>query len=295
MITLRQFPESAKVFTALQSFALVCATGTKEEILKAANDAAINPLFAGKGWQSNIRKFIRVALFEKPVFKVFAIGNSKLPFLSYSELPIVTCPGAGDCLSFCYSVTAWRYPAAFFRQAQNTVLARFNPAAIQDALDSMLAKRKFAKLEKVDFRLFVDGDFSSLHSVAFWQNTIRNRPQLAAYGYTKSFNLFLQYEKEGGQFASNYMVNLSSGHNADSDTAARFTGLPVVRGAFKAVNVGYNVTSAMHGTAAHNKALRAAYGQKAFTCPGKCGECTPSGHACGSPKFKSVDIIIAVH
>ena len=54
--------------------------------------------------------------------KTFIKGNGKLPFLSFSTLPAVTCPGAGDCLVYCYSYKAWRQPAAFFRQVQNTLL-----------------------------------------------------------------------------------------------------------------------------------------------------------------------------
>lgn len=63
-------------------------------------------------------------------------GNSKLPFLAYSELPMATCPGAGACgvykkdastgtaaSGWCYSFKAWRYPAAFARQFLNTLAA----------------------------------------------------------------------------------------------------------------------------------------------------------------------------
>lgn len=63
-------------------------------------------------------------------------GNSKLPFLAYSELPMSTCPGAGECgvykrdastgtiaSGWCYSFKAWRYPAAFARQFLNTLAA----------------------------------------------------------------------------------------------------------------------------------------------------------------------------
>ena len=38
-------------------------------------------------------------------------GNIKLPFAAFSTLPQVTCAGAGDCLNWCYSFKAWRYPA----------------------------------------------------------------------------------------------------------------------------------------------------------------------------------------
>lgn len=63
-------------------------------------------------------------------------GNQKLPFVSYSELPMATCPGAGACgvykkdqqsgapaSGWCYSFKAWRYPSAFLRQFLNTLAA----------------------------------------------------------------------------------------------------------------------------------------------------------------------------
>lgn len=53
-------------------------------------------------------------------------GNQKLPFVSYSELPMSTCPGAGACAvredqpsgekGWCYSFRAWRMPNPFARQ-----------------------------------------------------------------------------------------------------------------------------------------------------------------------------------
>ena len=51
-------------------------------------------------------------------------GNSKLKFLSFSNLPIVNCIGSGACEKFCYSLKAWRYPRPFFKQARNTILTQ---------------------------------------------------------------------------------------------------------------------------------------------------------------------------
>ena len=60
-------------------------------------------------------------------------GNAKLPYVSYSELPMSTCPGAGTCgvygkdkqtggpSGYCYSFKAWRYPSSFARQFLNTL------------------------------------------------------------------------------------------------------------------------------------------------------------------------------
>ena len=76
---------------------------------------------AKNGWMDNWIKFEEFLYTGIPQFKIFTKGNGKLPFYSFSSLPGVTCPGAGDCLKFCYSFRSWRYPAAFFRQIQNTI------------------------------------------------------------------------------------------------------------------------------------------------------------------------------
>src|SRR5262249_38268511 len=47
-----------------------------------------------------------------PALPVFSKGNAKLPFWAFSALPIVTCPGAGECARWCYSLTSWRTPGA---------------------------------------------------------------------------------------------------------------------------------------------------------------------------------------
>lgn len=289
---------NAPVFSLFQDFAVVVQTGTIGQISQALEILAADPMFEGKPKANAcFAKFRTLLASNVPQWPVFAKqGNSKLPFVSFSTLPGVTCPGAGECLSFCYSFSSWRYPDSFFRQAQNAFLMRFYPTVIGGEFEKLFKVKKLAN--GFDFRLYVDGDFSSLHDVALWMNIIRNHPTVNAYGYSKSFALLLRYDNEG-QWPTNYTVNLSSGHNADPVTAALFEALPIVRGRFSAVNVGYAVTSAMHGTKEHDAKVREVYaaqtGKKAFVCPGECGSCTPKGHACGSKRFQNVDIIIAVH
>ena len=42
--------------------------------------------------------------------------------------------------------------------------------------------------------------------------------------------------------------------------------------------------------------IRGQFQEKVFICPGKCGECTKQGHACGNnDTFKSVKIVIPAH
>ena len=97
-----------------------------------------------------------------------ADGNSKLPFIAYSELPMSTCPGAGDCgvyqkdassgsiVGWCYSFKAWRYPDAFKRQFLNT-LANY-------------ADREFSILRR-------NGDNPADGSDRYWERVNAGMPQ----------------------------------------------------------------------------------------------------------------------
>jgi len=242
-----------------------------------------------KGWRKAMLKFMRWLKRDSAGWSVMMKkGNSKQQFLSFSSLPEVSCPGAGACLKFCYSFRAWRYPDAFFRQLQNYVLMQTaeGRAKILEDLD------KYKSDKPVDFRLYVDGDFANVSEVTFWMEALKDRPWLKAYGYSKSWEELLAYK---GEWPSNYKLNLSSGSKHDAELKAKVKALPVTRGSFVAVDVGYKVTSDMHGDRKHQSFLRKLYGIKAFTCPGKCNTCTPKGHACGSDRFQGMDIIIATH
>lgn len=241
----------------------------------------------GPSWQRHLG---RLALFLRdpehvPFATILAEGNGKLPFLAFSVLPGVSCPGAGECIDWCYSFKAWRYPAAFVRQAQNLVLIQANQAPLFAAFD------KYRGRGRVDFRLYVDGDFDSVETVNAWFTFLADNPWLITYGYSKSHAELLL----GIPAPDNYRLNISSGSNHSPETLAAVRALPCTRGNFIAVDLGRPVSSKDHGNQAHQAELRKAYGKKAFTCPGQCGDCTPSGHACGSDKFKNVDIIIAAH
>lgn len=247
----------------------------------------------GPGNRKEIKRFMDFLVTREPVYSIFAkTGNVKLPFLSFSSLPGAPfCVGAGDCLEWCYSFKAWRYAAAFFRQCQNTMLLQTEKGRefILSELDS------FDSGAPIDFRLYVDGDFSTIDEVSFWMDSLNDRPWLKTYGYSKSWELFIEYEKSGKSFPENYKLNLSSGSKYGQKEKESMKLLSITRGEFIAVSIGKKVSSSDHGTQTTNKALRAAHDKKAFTCPGSCGTCTPKGHACGSSRFNDIDIIIAVH
>ena len=213
---------------------------------------------------------------------VFTIGNVKLPFLSFSTLPGVTCPGAGNCLDYCYSFKAWRQPAAYFRQVQNTLLMH-DFKTIETEFIKEISRKKFNNLDKIDFRLYVDGDFSSIKDLKNWVQLLKNTPKINAYGYSKSLNLFLQLHDSGYKFPSNYVLNLSNGGKFDS-LRHILKDLYFVRGNFTAVKV------------LPGEKIRDKFNSKIFICPGKCGSCTAIGHACGNlDKFNNMEIVIPVH
>lgn len=248
-----------------------------------------------------------------PPFNIFAEGNAKLPFLSYASLPGINCPGAGACwqwikgkfMGWCYSVKAWRYPAAFMRQLQNTILER-GPVyrlLIIAELRRQYSRRKYSGAA-VPFRLYVDGDFANLELLRFWMDTIKQFPRLSVYGYSKSLHLFEQLDKTGYDWPTNYALNGSSGGKYEnSKTAAYVQTLPIWRGEFVAVPVSKATGKAWKKQTMkreHTAEIRAKFaGSKVFICPGKCGTCTAykaAPHACGNlDTFKNTKIVIPIH
>ena len=252
---------------------------------------------AKNGWMDNWIKFEEFLYTGIPQFTIFTKGNGKLPFYSFSSLPGVTCPGAGDCLKFCYSFRSWRYPAAFFRQIQNTIL-------LMSDTGRKYLREEFNKLKPDhDFRLYVDGDFDSLETMKFWMDLLKSRPDIRAYGYSKSWKLFIEYDQLGYTFPDNYQLNLSSGsiYQNNKTILDQISKLSIYRGEFIALPSEKmpNILEDRPSFTAWAKQLRQRaklYGiKKAWVCPGKCGNCTPTGHACGSKRFKNVPIIIGIH
>ena len=246
-------------------------------------------------WASNYRKFATFMLTGIPQFSIFnPEGNSKLKFYAFSSLPGIDCPGAGACLSFCYSFKAWRYPSAFFRQLQNSILVRQQSQHIRDAFNAIPQGKTI--------RLYVDGDHDSSDTLEFWFDLLRSRPDLEVYGYSKSWDLFTTYK---GNFPVNYTLNLSSGSRwaMFPDMKQKMLELPITRGEFVAVPS--IVPMPKEGRSDRDAWLKFAQAVKAkskelgygnvFVCPGKCYDCMPNGgHACGN-KSINVPVAIGIH
>lgn len=259
-------------------------------------------------WRDCLNRFhawlLRGAAYDDVPFAIFARGNGKLPYWSFSALPGITCPGAGDCLEWCYSFRAWRYPAAFLRQLQNTFLMRTKKRR-------EIIAAAFRQLPPASIvRLYIDGDFSSVDDVHFWfALLIHDRSDVRAYGYSKSWREILAwcFQCAGGnpeRYPQNYVLNISGGSCHDAQLREAVLQLPFSRHVFEAVNIpgGADIPRgvARYGSREYHAQTRAAYkeqtGQLPFSCPGKCGECRVSAgiHACGDISFQ-LPIAIGVH
>ena len=228
-------------------------------------------------------------------------GNVKLPFVFFSALPGHTCPGAGECLKWCYSFTGWRHVSPFTRQIQNTMLLMHAPEYI--------AQEWQALPSGIEVRLYVDGDFDSAETMLLWFDLCRQRPDLHIYGYSKSWALFLEYKQNGNSFPANYILNLSSGSKYENSPgyAAAMEGLKredneyLVRGYFVAVHIdgkgiprGEKRYSVAEYHARVRQSAKEQYGQTAFSCPGECGECPGKRHQCGVNRSNKQMVLIAI-
>lgn len=199
-------------------------------------------------------------------------GNVKLPFAAYSEMPVITCPGAGGvanrfstedrsqvllqgaglgvahasrgvditgCASFCYSLKALRNPTVCYRLYTLTLGMSVDPARhTSTVVGEMLTlfKKKGTKI----LRLFVDGDFRSQACIETWMDAIRplEAHGIMVYGYSKSWPEFLALNDAKGSawWPKNYVMNVSSGSRHDDAMKVRMKAHPVARGEFIAVD-----------------------------------------------------------
>lgn len=288
-------------------------------------------------WGRRLARFLLRGGEGRPPLTIFGKGNSKLPYWTFSALPVFTCPGAGACAQWCYSFTAWRYPAPFFCQLQNTLLLRHRPAAVLEAwrrlattkrvrvrkgadvadlvkslADETLRARVYAlargkggwiDLPTTTVRLYVDGDFASLDDVAFWMRAVASRPEMRVYGYSKSWDLLVQYDRLGGRWPGNYVLNLSSGGVAYA-TREDVSRLPIARGEFLVLDsVRLLKGEGRYQDRTYRDQLRAAAREagleRAFPCPGDCGTCGNGRPVCASGadggRRMTLPVIIGAH
>lgn len=279
-------------FSREQAFALISALdGASSKLEASAIIRRTGVVLTGR-WRTVMLNLADALLGVHKGPVIFAKGNAKLPFYAFSALPFATCPGMGACKSFCYSLRSWRTPEPFARQVYNTLLLRFDREAIA---------RAFRKLPYgVTVRLYVDGDFDSLTTIDMWMGLMREREDIQAYGYSKSWDILWAWGQRN-EWPSNYALNISNGGVAQVSREAMMS-LPITRGQFLAVPVTGISKRAGHkryDDPAYHQAVRSsalAMGLgKVFSCPGRCGQCASGEHACGNSAFKGVVIAIGIH
>lgn len=280
----------------ITSFTRSNALATAELFLNGMPSLALVPPSTKRGSYRYFLSKLLAGTWSGSIFN--AAGNSKLPFYAFSTLPMLTCPGAGACSKFCYSFSAWRFPSAFVRQIANSMLLQTEEGRAK------IASAFLALPQGVTVRLYVDGDFNSIETLAFWMQLISQRPDLKVYGYSKSWELFLCLSlRPGFTWPANYMLNLSSGSKYGAAMRERMQALPITRGEFIATRI-----DALHirarsyqgkhkaGFQDYAREVRSNFAGPVFVCPGRCGSCLPGGrHACGDSKFIGVKIAIGTH
>ena len=262
-----------------------------QDCIKAVQ-SLVNSRYCKGYFKKYARKFLQGLTTGKPFFAIVSKnGNSKLPFYAFSSLPIYSCPGMGVCVNYCYSLKAWRYPCALYRQLQNFILMRFDRDKIVESFQQIK--------HGSPFRLYVDGDFSSVSDVKFWFNLLKSRPDVQTYGYSKSWDLIYDCKEF---YPNNYNLNISSGGKAQQVTKSEMLNLSITRGEFIVVPVSklprdkqkirFSLPEYHSEVRTNGKEIT---GVNGFSCPGQCGTCANGSHACGSIKFRGVPIYIGVH
>jgi hypothetical protein len=103
--------------------------------------------------------------------------------LNWSLPSVLTCPGAGECLHFCYSKKASiQYP-----NARNSRLRNYHFTK-DESFVSTLSEYLNKRSEPI-VRVHTDGDFYSQEYLNKWIEIAKASPNKRFYGYTKSFKL----------------------------------------------------------------------------------------------------------
>lgn len=142
-------------------------------------------------------------------------GNTKLKkdgIWSWNLIPILHCPMAGACKSYCYATVGQQaFRSGVLRRARAflaTQQADFVPRMIQEVARAV---KKGAKA----IRIHDSGDFYSLEYLLNWFLIARAFPGVKFYAYTKMVPL-VQQTTNAGLVPSNFRLIQSLGGLADS-------------------------------------------------------------------------------
>lgn len=122
--------------------------------------------------------------------KLLSNSNSKLKadgILSFGLPPVKTCPGAGECLKFCYGCKGmYKVFKKMISEVQNKRLeATKDMFFFADITTELKAKRVAPKA----VRIHDTGDFYSQEYFDKWVDVANSNPDILFYDYTKSLHL----------------------------------------------------------------------------------------------------------
>jgi hypothetical protein len=150
---------------------------------------------------------------EQPDYRL-SDGNSKLKadgIVSFNLIPIIHCPMAGACKSFCYATVGQQaFKNGVLRRARAflaTTKADFVPRMIQEV---STAVRRGARA----VRVHDSGDFYSYEYMLQWFEIARANPSVRFYAYTKMVAL-VRLAHKAGFVPDNFRLIQSLGGLAD--------------------------------------------------------------------------------
>jgi hypothetical protein len=141
-------------------------------------------------------------------------GNTKLAkdgIVSFNLIPILHCPMAGACKSYCYATVGQQaFRTGVLRRAR-AFLATMQP----DFVPMMVAEvSKAVKKGARAVRIHDSGDFYSLVYLISWFQVAKSYPGVKFYAYTKMIPLVRDTDK-AGLVPSNFRLIQSLGGIAD--------------------------------------------------------------------------------
>lgn len=142
-------------------------------------------------------------------------GNTKLAkdgIVSFNLIPIVHCPMAGACKSYCYATVGQQaFRSGVLRRARAFLATQHSDFVATMADEVAKAVRKGAKA----VRVHDSGDFYSYDYMLKWFAIAEQFPNVKFYAYTKMVGL-VQMAYKAGLVPANFRLIQSLGGIADS-------------------------------------------------------------------------------
>jgi len=150
---------------------------------------------------------------EQPDYRL-SDGNTKLKkdgIVSFNLIPIIHCPMAGACKSFCYATVGQQaFKSGVLRRARAFLATQQTDFVPRMVVEVQKAAKKGARA----VRIHDSGDFYSYEYMLQWFEIARANPSVRFYAYTKMVALVRQAYK-AGLVPDNFRLVQSLGGLAD--------------------------------------------------------------------------------